>query len=194
MSDEDIEIAATWSGESETFVRTLAEVGFLDGAQGAYRIHDWAEHNPWAATRPARVAKARAAAGTRWERKRATTIEESEPNAVGMQGACSEHVLAMPTSPHHTSPQSPPPSEISVVHSKEKSYSQADFDARDLRKLAQARDELQLKLSNGWGSKLTAAEIWEHQCALAGVSRQQADEVIERTKKRPQARMLGASA
>jgi hypothetical protein len=197
MSDEDIEIAATWPGESETFVRTLTEVGFLDGAKGAYRVHDWAEHNPWAANRPRRVEKARAAAGARWESKH-SAIEKSEPSAASMHGACSEHVLAMPTSPHLTTPPdttAPPLSEKSVaVHSKEKSYSQADFDARDLRKLALARDELQLKLGNGWGTNLTATEIWEHQCALAGVSPQQADEVMERTKKRPQGRMLVASA
>jgi hypothetical protein len=102
MSGEDIGIAAEWPGDTGELVRTLAEVRFLDGEEGSYKIHDWAEHNPWAANRPGRVEKARAAAGARWERKRA--VSEPEPNAVSMPGACSEHDLAMPTSPHLTSP------------------------------------------------------------------------------------------
>lgn len=48
MSDEDIEIAAGWDGEPGAFVRAAAEVRFLDGGPGAYTLHDWAEHQPWA--------------------------------------------------------------------------------------------------------------------------------------------------
>src|SRR5205823_2853377 len=65
-------------------------------------IHDWAEHNPWVAHRPQRVAKARAAAGVRWQKGK-RVANEIEPNAVSMQGACPEHNLAIPTSPHLTS-------------------------------------------------------------------------------------------
>ena len=49
MSVEDIELAADWQGEEGKFVAALSEVGFLDGEEGSYKIHDWAEHNPWAA-------------------------------------------------------------------------------------------------------------------------------------------------
>lgn len=49
MSDEDIELAADWNGDEGQLVQELASVGFLDGDSGAYVIHDWAEHNPWAA-------------------------------------------------------------------------------------------------------------------------------------------------
>lgn len=49
MSVEDIELAADWTGEPEALVMALSEVGFLDGGPGDFRIHDWAEHNPWAA-------------------------------------------------------------------------------------------------------------------------------------------------
>lgn len=49
MSNEDIELAADWQGEPDGFVPVLVEIGFLDGDAGALKVHDWAEHNPWAA-------------------------------------------------------------------------------------------------------------------------------------------------
>lgn len=49
MSVEDIELAADWSGEDGAFVKALSDVGYLDGCDSSYIIHDWAEHNPWAA-------------------------------------------------------------------------------------------------------------------------------------------------
>ena len=62
LSDEDVELAVDWSGEDGAFVEALAAVGFLDGEQGARRIHDWAEHNPGAAGADARKEKASFAA------------------------------------------------------------------------------------------------------------------------------------
>lgn len=211
MSGEDIEIAATWPGNTGDFVRTLAEVRFLDGQEGAYKIHDWAEHNPWAANRPGRVEKARAAAGARWERKRVTSA--SEPNAVSMQGACYEHDLAMPTSPHLTSPpdttsKSPPPSKESVLPLKEDARarestrsSKKDYDpevgrAIDLRKLGKAFQEIKLQreASVGSGSSLTEKEVIEWACQLAGISVRQGIEAMEWGKQWPEIQALGASA
>jgi hypothetical protein len=106
MSAEDIEIAADWSGHTGEFVSTLAEVRFLDGEQGAYKIHDWAEHNPYAANRPARVAQAKAAANKLWKKKRAACDE----HAPSMLPACDEHDSAMPPSlPLHSPPLHSPP-------------------------------------------------------------------------------------
>lgn len=48
MSDEDIELAADWDGAPGEFVSAAAEAGFLDGEAGSYRLHDWADHQPWA--------------------------------------------------------------------------------------------------------------------------------------------------
>lgn len=59
MSVEDIELAADWVGEEGKFVATLTEVGFLDQDNGGFKLHDWAQHNPWAAGADARSAKAR---------------------------------------------------------------------------------------------------------------------------------------
>lgn len=50
MTDEDIEIAVDWAGEPGAFVAALVEVRFLDGEEVARSIHDWADHNPYAAS------------------------------------------------------------------------------------------------------------------------------------------------
>jgi len=62
MTSEDIELAADWNGDNDALVRELASVGFLDGDASAYQLHDWAEHQPWAAGSEARSEKARWAA------------------------------------------------------------------------------------------------------------------------------------
>lgn len=62
MSSEDIELAADWTGENNAFVRELDDVGFLDGEELAYALHDWAEHQPWSAGSEARSEKSRFAA------------------------------------------------------------------------------------------------------------------------------------
>lgn len=59
MTYEDIELAVDWDGAEGSFVSALVAVGFLDQAGSDYRIHDWADHNPWASGAPQRSAKAR---------------------------------------------------------------------------------------------------------------------------------------
>lgn len=66
LTDEDIELAVDWTGEPGAFVAALADVGFLDGAEGTRSVHDWAEHNPWAAGAEGRSERARAAAAKKW--------------------------------------------------------------------------------------------------------------------------------
>lgn len=58
MSNEDLELSGDWLGEEGALVRALVEVRFLDGEEGAYRFHDWADHNPWAAGSEKRSEKA----------------------------------------------------------------------------------------------------------------------------------------
>jgi len=184
MTAEDIEIAANWEGESGTFLQTLTDVRFLDGDPGSYSIHDWKEHNPWAAGRPERIAAAKKAAKARWQ----SPDDQQGDGAVCMQGACDPHVSAMPTSPPltitpDTTTPNPLPSENQFSHSKERQqFSQSDFDARDLRKFHDARKTIELKFANGWGSNLTDDQIFEHQCALAGVHPKQMQQVLARTK------------
>jgi len=62
MSAEDIELAVDWGGDDGAFVAALQRVKFLDGDEGSFQIHDWAEHNPWAAGSDDRSESARWAA------------------------------------------------------------------------------------------------------------------------------------
>jgi len=62
MTDEDIELAVDWTGDEGAFVEAMMSVRFLEGDPGMRRIHDWAEHNPWAAGADTRSERARWAA------------------------------------------------------------------------------------------------------------------------------------
>ena len=59
MDSEDIELAVDWPGDDGAFVSALLRVGFLDEDDGEYFIHDWHEHNPWAAGAEDRSEKAK---------------------------------------------------------------------------------------------------------------------------------------
>src|SRR3546814_9813156 len=54
MTDEDIEDEAKWEGDPGALVKALVAVKYLDGAtEGARALHDWVEHNPYAASKGA---------------------------------------------------------------------------------------------------------------------------------------------
>lgn len=59
LENEDIEIAAGWMGEVNKLASTLNALGWLDGEPGAFRLHQWEEHNPWVAEIQSRSDKAR---------------------------------------------------------------------------------------------------------------------------------------
>lgn len=59
MSDEDIELSADWAGEEGALVSALADLRMLDGDEWSRTIHDWADHNPWAAGAGARSEKSK---------------------------------------------------------------------------------------------------------------------------------------
>lgn len=80
-----IEVAAGWNGESGKLVEVLLspEIGYLEKADGAYKIHDWSEHQPFVAYEEERREMARKAAESRWEK----TEENKGFNADGMRDA-----------------------------------------------------------------------------------------------------------
>jgi hypothetical protein len=59
MSVEDIELASEWEGQDGIFVNTLIESGFVDSIEDSFVLHDWQEHNPWAAGTEGRSDKSR---------------------------------------------------------------------------------------------------------------------------------------
>jgi hypothetical protein len=115
MSGEDIELASEWEGEPDALVHALREVGFLDGDEGNYLIHDWSEHNPWAASRGQRIESAKRAAASRWA---------SRGNAGRMQSACGADTEGMRESEnrnaHHPTQPNPEPSSSEVSPSDQK--------------------------------------------------------------------------
>jgi len=84
--------------------------------------------------------------------------------------------------------QGPPSLENPAFHSRERRYSQADFEARDRRKLADALNkiDLLLKASRGSGHYPSEKEIFEWACREAGISVERGLEVEESGKKWPQ--------
>lgn len=89
---DDLEIAADWTGEPGAFIRTLRELRMLDGQDLHHRIHDWAEHNPYAAGREARRVKAKFAADARWNPARSRTLAAAEQ---AMQPASGGHATSI---------------------------------------------------------------------------------------------------
>jgi len=103
MTEEDIELAAEWEGEVGAFVSALSEVGFLDGEMGSFTVHDWAEHNPWAAAHGQRIEAAKRAAAKRWGNE---PDPRCMPTAYGEYAECMRDVekgnAPNPTQPNPT--------------------------------------------------------------------------------------------
>ena len=70
MDVEDIALDSGWEGDPREFVDALIEVGFLDLVDGCFMLHDWHEHNSYAAKADMRRVASRNAADTRWNNKR----------------------------------------------------------------------------------------------------------------------------
>lgn len=73
LSDEDIEEEALWEGEPGALIAALTDerIRFMEGPPAGRRLHDWQEHNPYAAGKGGRITKGKQAATARWEKHRA---------------------------------------------------------------------------------------------------------------------------
>lgn len=113
LTDADIEEDADWHGEPGALIAALLEVKFMVGTAGHRQIHDWQEHNPYAASKGARIAKGRAASEARWEKERQRQADADSRKAssgadgdvTSMQPACPEHA----TRTREHSPPAPAP-------------------------------------------------------------------------------------
>jgi hypothetical protein len=122
MTNEDIELAVDWTGEDGVFVQAMRDVGFLDGEAGELVIHDWSQHNPWAAGSGMRAAKARwnaikrhhgqAEADKQVPEYAAVNAQSNAPsNATSMLVASTQHADSMhAASAQHASSNAPSPS------------------------------------------------------------------------------------
>lgn len=68
MEADEVEQAALWRGRRGKFVEVLVRHRLLDEVEGTYHVHDWGEHNAYAAAAPRRTERARKGAVARWER------------------------------------------------------------------------------------------------------------------------------
>lgn len=90
MTEEDVEIAVGWEGESGGLCAVLVELRLLDLTDGVYQVHDWEEHNPYVFHAKDRSEQARRGANALWDKKKARTASVPEhtekdagSNAVG---------------------------------------------------------------------------------------------------------------
>ena len=119
MTAEDIELAVDWAGEDGAFVSALIACGFVDGNDDeGYSIHDWSEHNPWAAGAEDRSDKAKFNAlckhhGREEAAKRMPEYAAKHPankQQVASSSATSMHAAENSTAPSPS--PSPSPSEV----------------------------------------------------------------------------------
>ena len=92
MDAEDISLAARYKGDGD-FAATLVSLRLLDQTGDTYSLHDWAEHNPFAAGADDRKRQAEFAVAVRWEndRRRQSGLKpmnESEKATFRIQWEC----------------------------------------------------------------------------------------------------------
>lgn len=146
LSDDDIEDVADWDGAAGAFALELASIGWIEGAPGMRRIHDWHEHNPYAATKGKRIARAKAAASARWEGQGKLPLEPpppapSQPDALSIESDATSIETDAPSianpdgeqcPPHHTTPHH---SAESSARAREASPDLSEPDQQRLRAL-----------------------------------------------------------
>lgn len=113
MSDEDIEIAAGWTGPAGALLAALRELRWMDGQEGASRMHDWSDHQGWASGAVRRSEAARAAglasAAQRAAGVRSAPVERAlipDPTDVGQgaNGRSTPTRAHVPAAPRHEDP------------------------------------------------------------------------------------------
>lgn len=115
MDVDDIEIAAGWNGECSTFYRALLDLCLLDATEEGLFVHDWQDHNSFAAFAKERSEKAKRAAEARWGANKNTKgmPDDARSNANSMR-------QAMPNNARSNAPiPSPNPNPIPTPKDKD---------------------------------------------------------------------------
>lgn len=89
MDVDDIEIAAGWNGECSMFYQALLDLCLLDATEEGLFVHDWQDHNSFAAFAKERSEKAKRAASARWGANKniKTMPDNARSNASSMRQA-----------------------------------------------------------------------------------------------------------
>ena len=89
MDVDDIEIAAGWNGECSMFYQALLDLCLLDATEEGLFVHDWQDHNSFAAFAKERSEKAKRAAEARWGANKniKTMPDNARSNASSMRQA-----------------------------------------------------------------------------------------------------------
>lgn len=111
-TSEDIADAAQWDGEPERLTDVLCELHLIDKTENGFEVHDWGEHNGWAATSKQRSDKARRAAEKKWGD--AKKQNEQCPNQKGQKNKNAPYPSPSPSPLPDPSP-SPLPKQGGVV-------------------------------------------------------------------------------
>lgn len=76
---DDIATAARWRGDPEQLTAALLKLGFLERSQrrnGGYMVHEWSQHQPYAANAPTRLRLSKRAIRSRWDKELANTEQQ----------------------------------------------------------------------------------------------------------------------
>jgi len=84
LDADDLEDIACWNGGAGELVAMFCEIGFLEcDSDGIYTIHDWEEHNPWAAGAKERSDAASKAGKASAAKRAAKKEQQSQPDSNG---------------------------------------------------------------------------------------------------------------
>jgi len=100
MDDEDVELAAQWTGDARSMLVALLELCLLEKGHDGYIVHDWKDNNPYAAHAPLRAEKARKAASIRWEKRGKNQDVNAKGNAPSMPLASFSNAPSPSPSPY----------------------------------------------------------------------------------------------
>ncbi len=103
MTDEEIADAAGFESDASSILTALRDTKWIDGEQGNYRLHDWAEHQRWVIHAPKRSESARKAAEERWNKRQRQ--QKQQVNAKRMPDACGEHTESIADAPKSSQKQ-----------------------------------------------------------------------------------------
>lgn len=123
MTDDEIAQAGFWTGDGAELIRTLVKLRLLDRHGKTLALHDWEEHNGYAASYMSRSERARKAAKTRWGQKPTDAQSNGEQSASNAQASgMRKHSLSNAPSPDpNPNPDPSPISEAEISACKTRS-------------------------------------------------------------------------